>query len=236
MAVQVAVGFVGAAIVVGTAIWAFAFVSIYTRQVTRVAASEWMFSHLPGAVNVVVDTAEGSLLEVVPVPQDFIVAPGASRTVELHNNQPGTATGLSIPYARDLSPELGPRTLRAEVLRDASSTEPIAAAMGTFGGDTAERALQLSFEPPADLEGGENYVLRLSVEDGALKLGGPTILTVSTADGDQTASAALDGQKVYLPSSEPVEYSFVARQDGPAVAVSLPYAQAIFRSGICDDA
>jgi YYY domain-containing protein len=222
-----AVGLVGAVVVVGTAIWAFAFVSIYTRQVTRVAASEWIFSHLPGAVNVVVETDDGSLLEVVPVAQDFIVASGACRVVEFHNNQTGSVSSLAIPYSRDLAPELGPRLLQAEVLRDASSTEPIAVASGTVGGDGGERALQLTFELPAELEGGRNYALRFLVDNGAYKLGGPAILTVSTPSGDQTASAALEGQKAYLPSSETREYSFVARLDGSALALSLPYGQAL---------
>ncbi|MCX6070820.1 MAG: DUF2298 domain-containing protein, partial [Chloroflexi bacterium] len=189
-----------------------------------------IFSHLPGAVNVVVDTADGSLLEVVPVAQDFVVAPGASRTVEFHNNQTGTVTSLSIPYVRDLAPELGPRTLRAEVLQDVSSTEPIAVASGTFGGDTAERAVQLNFEFPADLDGGGNYVLRFSADDGAWKLGGPAILTVETSDGDQTASATVEGQRAYLPAAEARECSFVARLDGPAVALSIPYAQVLSRN------
>jgi YYY domain-containing protein len=225
-----AVGFVGVAVIVSTAIWAFAFVSIYTRPATRVAASEWIFSHLPGAVNVVVDTADGSLLEVVPVPQDFVVAPGAARVVEFHNNQTGTALNLAIPYALDLAPQFGPRTLRADVLQDESSTEPIAVASGTLGGDTAETALQLSFEAPVELEGGVNYVLRFSVDDGAFKLGGPVTLTTRTPDGDQTASASLDGRELYLPSAEAREFSFVARLDGPAAALSMPYVQALSRT------
>jgi hypothetical protein len=94
-------GFVAAGAIVGTAIWAFSFVSIYTRPATRVAASRWIFQHLPGAVNVVVETDEGPLLEVVPVPQDFILAPGISRLVEFHNNQTGIVSSLAIPFSRD---------------------------------------------------------------------------------------------------------------------------------------
>jgi YYY domain-containing protein len=36
-----------AAVVLGTAFWAFAFTSIYTRPVSRIAASRWMYANLP---------------------------------------------------------------------------------------------------------------------------------------------------------------------------------------------
>jgi len=36
-----------APVVVGTFLWAFAFIQIYTRPVTRIAASRWMFEHIP---------------------------------------------------------------------------------------------------------------------------------------------------------------------------------------------
>ncbi|MCD6519087.1 MAG: glycosyltransferase family 39 protein, partial [Anaerolineae bacterium] len=35
------------AVVLGTAFWAFAFTSIYTRPVTRIAASRWIYAHIP---------------------------------------------------------------------------------------------------------------------------------------------------------------------------------------------
>ncbi len=227
------IGFVGSVVVVGTAIWAFAFVSIYTRPATRVAASHWIFQHLPGAVNIVVETDEGPLLEVVPVPQDFILAPGVSRMVEFHNNQTGIVSSLAIPFSRDLTPVSGPKTLRAEVLADAASADPIAVATASgIGGEPGEQALQLVFELPTELEGGRNYLLRLSlIDDGAMQLGGQGMLTLSTPDGDQTASVPLEGQKTFVPSGETREYSFIASLDGQAVALSLPYARSLIGEG-----
>ncbi len=37
--------------VIGTALWAIGFTSIYTRPVTRVAASDWIYENIPGAIN-----------------------------------------------------------------------------------------------------------------------------------------------------------------------------------------
>lgn len=46
-------------VVVGSALWAFAFSRIYTRPVTRVAASEWIYGHIPAAINLQVDPVNG---------------------------------------------------------------------------------------------------------------------------------------------------------------------------------
>ena len=230
-------GAVAALVIAATAVWAFAFVSIYVRPVTRVAASRWVFTHLPGAVNLVLDTGNGQMLEVVPVPQDVILAPGMPRLSEFHNNETGQVSSIAIPYARDLTPEAGPKTLQAEVLLDGLSLQPIAIATApAFGGEPGERALQFIFEQPAELEGGRNYVLRLSVLDGgALQLGGPAMLTVGTPNGDQSASVPLEGRTAIVPASEPRDFSFTASGEGSVAALSLPYARSLSQTGRAGD-
>ncbi len=226
-------GAVGGLVIVSTAVWAFAFVSIYTRPVTRVAASRWIFTHLPGAVNLVLDTGETQTLEVVPVPQDVVLAVGLPRLSEFHNNETGQVSSIAIPYARDLTPEAGPKTIQAEVLLDGLSLQPIAVATApAFGGEPGDSALQFAFEQPAELEGGRNYVLRLSVLDGgALQLGGPAMLTVSTPNGDQSASVPLEGRTAFVPASEAREFSFTANAEGSVAALSLPYARSLTQTG-----
>ncbi len=48
----------------GSALWAFAFTSIYTRPVTRVAASEWIYENIPAAVNIKMTTDDGSVRNI----------------------------------------------------------------------------------------------------------------------------------------------------------------------------
>jgi hypothetical protein len=46
-------------VILGTFAWALAFVSIYTRPHTRVAATRWIYANIPGPINLRIRTAQG---------------------------------------------------------------------------------------------------------------------------------------------------------------------------------
>jgi YYY domain-containing protein len=50
-----------AVVVLGTAFWALAFTSIYTRSVTRIEASRWMYEHIPSGADVTFETWDDAL-------------------------------------------------------------------------------------------------------------------------------------------------------------------------------
>ena len=52
--------------ITGSALWAFAFTRIYTKPVTRVAASEWIYQHVSGAINLQI-TPETGLQVIQPI-------------------------------------------------------------------------------------------------------------------------------------------------------------------------
>jgi hypothetical protein len=49
----------GIVVVGATLAWAAAFSQIYTRPITRIAASEWIYQNVPAAVNLRIETGEG---------------------------------------------------------------------------------------------------------------------------------------------------------------------------------
>ena len=64
---------VGVTVLVLTAIWAFAFHSIYVRDEPRIAASRWIFQNIPGPINLHIATNEnGTYNQPLPFPPELI--------------------------------------------------------------------------------------------------------------------------------------------------------------------
>ncbi len=59
-----------------TAIWAFAFQSIYLRDEPRMAASRWIFQNVPGPINVEYQTNDATYNQPLPFPTDGFIQAG----------------------------------------------------------------------------------------------------------------------------------------------------------------
>ncbi|MGD8621294.1 MAG: DUF2298 domain-containing protein [Anaerolineales bacterium] len=95
---KLGVGVIGTVVLLGTAVYAFAFHNIYRTPFTRAAASRWIYQNIPGIANLVVQTEQGEKLEVLPMPNDFVLFPEATHIVEVHTDLSGTLNQVWIPY------------------------------------------------------------------------------------------------------------------------------------------
>src|SRR5688572_5833397 len=69
---------VGGTVLVLTAIWAFAFHSIYLRDEPRIAASRWIYQNVPGPINLKIERTDDSIYnQPVPFPTGTYVQPEA---------------------------------------------------------------------------------------------------------------------------------------------------------------
>lgn len=92
---------IGSIILTLTAIWAFAFQSIYTRDEPRMAASRWMFQNVPAAVNLSIETGSGSYNQPLPILYDFPIMAGSPYSLPFIPKENGALTEITIGYARD---------------------------------------------------------------------------------------------------------------------------------------
>ena len=172
--------------VAGTALWAFAFTSIYTKPVTRVAASEWIYENIPAAVNLRITTGDGAhynqpaayqygALISSDKPYRYAFTASSNMTIEAVNiehvhNQSGVVAQVSLiasVFERSATglTYLGGGFLQSDFV-----------AVSDPNGDPANLALQL----PIDLQKGQVYEVELAVVEpevylriaGAVRLNG----------------------------------------------------------------
>jgi YYY domain-containing protein len=182
---QIGVGVVAGITTLWTAVWALAFTGIYTRPVTRVAATRWIYSHIPAAVNIMVDIEDDQFLEPVAVTLDLHLTSDEPYIALFESHFNGTAEGILFPYVSDITDGTdGSRSLHVELMFDPADETPISEA--TFTGSIApgeETRLELPLDPPRRIEQGRRYFLRFTPSEGTVfKMRGSAIVTETTWD------------------------------------------------------
>jgi len=88
-------------ILFSTAIWAFAFSRIYTRDHTRVAASRWIYQHIPGALTLQMETSSGSFQQPLPYRAGDTFSIGAPYSMPFFAPAEGILEEITFPYMLD---------------------------------------------------------------------------------------------------------------------------------------
>jgi len=91
-----------AIVLIGTYGYALAFTQIYTRPMTRIAASEWMLDNISAPLNVVVDSPSGSRSYPVAVSNRQMVEPGNASFANIHVLQYGTVSKITTTDIRQV--------------------------------------------------------------------------------------------------------------------------------------
>jgi YYY domain-containing protein len=91
-----------AVVLLGTYVYALAFLQIYTHPVTRVTASRWILQNIPGPLNLMVDSPQGSLSYPVSIPNQQVIGPGDKPNISIHITRNGTASKLTTTNIRQV--------------------------------------------------------------------------------------------------------------------------------------
>ena len=90
---------VGVTVLVLTLAWAYAFTRIYTRPVTRVAATYWIYQNVPGPVNLHIKMADGSIYQdPLPFPTGGVIQNGTPYPMSFKANATGSLIELYFPH------------------------------------------------------------------------------------------------------------------------------------------
>lgn len=158
-----------------TAAWAFAFTRIYTRPVTRIAASRWIYQNVPAPISVQIKTGDATEANSVynqplPFPYDFAITPDNPYQTIFTAARSGSVEQITLGHALDVMNLRQPKTLQITLQKTAQPDQKIQASLtADFLPVTDPRgnAYVIRFETPFLLEQGQQYQLLFTLADNA---------------------------------------------------------------------
>ena len=222
---RVAAAAAGGVVLLGTAAWAVAFASIYSRPMTRVAASRWIYGHVPGVVNLVVSTDEGEQLAPVPMPLEFTLQAETPHLASFTSRLDGEARAIVLPFVTDLGAEPQTRSLSIALMESPDPASAVATASYTGSlPHGSEGSLEIPLDPAWALYEGRTYYLLLTLHDsGRLAIRGGLTVVLNDAAGSQSMVVALPEADINLASGESQTIEFRSPADGTTGGLLLPH-------------
>ncbi|HOV48138.1 MAG TPA: DUF2298 domain-containing protein [Anaerolineae bacterium] len=176
-------------VLIGTLVWAAAFMQIYVRPFTRVEASRWMFENIPTAVTV--RTQEGLQIQVPVQPNAILYQEGHPLQLPFTMDVAGTVNTLTLNKVQLSDPQ---RDVRLEVTL---ATDPDFLAvhaqqevtLEANGSSPAKLTVAL---PPLQLQAGARAYVRLRLTGGAPITLGTSVL--GNEHWDDAMPVRIDGK------------------------------------------
>ncbi|MCZ2127638.1 MAG: DUF2298 domain-containing protein [Anaerolineales bacterium] len=187
----------GAAVLISTAVWAFAFQSIYLRDEPRIAASRWLFQNAPSAMNLSLQTADGAFNQPLSFPPNLPIVAGEPYEAEFTPLKDGDLSGVFFPHAKEEANFSTQVVVTLSLAADPDQALTRASAMlnPSPTADPRGEALTFAFDPPVALTKGTAYRLRVETLGETLTLVGSAI--ANETDYDYGLPFRVDGYDPY---------------------------------------
>ncbi len=216
---------VGGIVLATTLAWALAFSLIYSRPITRVAASEWIYQNIPGPINLHINNQDGMYNQPIAIPYGSTIQPGFPYQMTFTANASGTLNEVYLAHVSDAQ-GFQPITLNASLVDPTISEQPLMASTITVVPSTADAqtsdGYMMKFDSPIYVEAGQLYTLNLALAGGeqVLDVCGQVDLTLQTPTELITESLAGPDQCVITPGA-PYSLAITPQESGLLVSVAL---------------
>jgi YYY domain-containing protein len=177
----------GVTVLALTAIWAFAFHSIYLRDEPRMAASRWIYQNIPGPINLrVASNTDGTYNQPLPFPVNGLLQPRKPYETPFIAQSDGILQSITLGHALNRLASSSTLTLTLSGAPGAGPEETLATATLTsaFAADDDPRgdSHTLAFDKPVRLKRGSPYYLRLEIDNGILEISGANVANETDYD------------------------------------------------------
>ncbi|MFN8426064.1 MAG: DUF2298 domain-containing protein [Anaerolineales bacterium] len=207
-------------VVVLTALWAFAFHSIYIREEPRIAASRWIYQNIPGPINLHIETAEGAVYnQPLPFPTGVLIKTGEPYQTSFIAKNDGLLKEIFLAHVADV-PDQTTSQLYLTIWQNLDDPQPLASAVSAPVSPGASHAL--TFDIAAFVTANQTYYLKLEnpTLNGQANLCG--VIRFVFQNGDQSSEQVVDVSAPCAVTAEnPFTVSFVPQVDGTLSKIDL---------------
>lgn len=191
----------GIGVLIATAAYAFGFSSIYTRPITRIEASRWIYQNIAGPINFRIRTPGGQYNQPMSFPRDYTISAGRPYSTAFTAKTSGILEQVYVHELVDLEsgsqPSLLSLTLQP-VGHEGQSQTATASAGEQLSGDEQIQGLTFKFDDPIRVEEGDSFNLELFSQGDAgalITLKGATI--ANEGAWDDALPVRIDGYDAF---------------------------------------
>lgn len=161
------------AVLSGTGAYGYAFSRIYTRPVTRIAATRWLYQNIPGAINFHLSTTQGDYRQLVPYPNDMIIVTPSEDvsaiSIDFDARVDGTLQQINFYRIGDISGSTEEKEI-ALFLTDAATNTQLAnwTFKSSFVSKDDKRGItyDINLDQPIEFQADHRYNLRFELVSG----------------------------------------------------------------------
>ncbi|NJC96648.1 MAG: hypothetical protein FIB03_09995, partial [Anaerolineae bacterium] len=182
-----------------TAVWAFAFHSIYLRDEPRIAASRWIFQNVPGPINIEYRTNASTYSQPLPFPSGGYIQAGQPYDATFITQTDGVIEGITLGHATNTLVSSSTLNLVLSKTPDPAPEQILATASLTadfpINNDLRGNSYTLELDKPVTVTKGEQYYLHFELNAGSLIISGASV--ANETDYDYGLPFRVDGYDAF---------------------------------------
>ncbi|HSB00132.1 MAG TPA: DUF2298 domain-containing protein [Anaerolineales bacterium] len=219
----------GITVLVLTAVWAFAFHTIYLRDEPRVAASRWIFQNVPGPINVQIQGEDSTYNQPLPFPTGVNIQPGSPYQTSFIAQSNGLLTNVVLAHAAMVSNQV-PAQLQLTIWNNLNDEQPLAISLAMPSAQNPPDSVSLTanFDQPPLLSANQPYYLKIetSGSGGRINMCGAIHYTIQAVDQATEQSTEISAPCTVTPEM-PYVITFVPQVNGSISQIVLEHVTSL---------